>query len=234
MYDENFSNIYFKYGWDKFSINLGNSIIEFMLDNDKHIKTHLDLACGVGTLCSILDKENILTRGVDISESMLEYARENYPHIEFIKSDITKFVPKEKYDLITCACDSLNHIKTFEEVKSILKNVYNSLNDGGYFICDILDDENLTLNEDIISKRSEDVYVKYFITKENDDFVNTNIKTYECDKCIDETNIKEKIYIVDSLINYAESLGFTLIKKGPKILESDKPLKDKVYIILKK
>ena len=123
-YDKSIAKLYNGYGWDYFSLTMGNAILDYFDNNNIKINNHLDLACGVGTLCSLFYKRKIATKGVDISNSMLEIAKENFNLIEFIKADITSYIPLEKYDLITCTCDAINHILNIQSVRKVLENVF--------------------------------------------------------------------------------------------------------------
>lgn len=52
MYDKKFSKIYEEYGWDYFSITMGEAILNYFKNNNIKINTNLDLCCGTGTLCN--------------------------------------------------------------------------------------------------------------------------------------------------------------------------------------
>lgn len=75
MYSKEFCNIYNEYGWDYFSITMGDAILKYFQNNKKIIKNHLDLGCGVGTLCNFLYNKGIKTTGVDISKDMIELCK---------------------------------------------------------------------------------------------------------------------------------------------------------------
>lgn len=51
MYSKEFCGIYNEYGWDYFSLTMGDAILKYLNKNNIKIKQHLDLGCGVGTLC---------------------------------------------------------------------------------------------------------------------------------------------------------------------------------------
>lgn len=54
MYSRDFCNIYNQYGWDYFSLTMGNAILKYFKLSNKIIYNHLDLGCGCGTLCDFL------------------------------------------------------------------------------------------------------------------------------------------------------------------------------------
>jgi len=233
-YDKKIAKLYNDYGWDYFSISMGNAILDYFKSNNIYINNHLDLACGVGTLCNIFYERKISTKGIDISDDMIEIAKENYGLIDFIKADIINYISIEKYDLITCTCDAINHILNISDVKKVLENIYGSLNSEGYFIFDIYDDKEIKLDTTIISKRNNNVNVEYYCTKKNNELINTNVKILKHDNILGEFNITEKIYKVEDILNIAKNIGFKIEKSSKKIMNEKQRFKDKMYIILKK
>lgn len=75
MYSKEFCYIYNEYGWDYFSLTFGKAILKYFEINNKKINNHLDLGCGVGTLCDYFYNENIKTTGIDISTDMINISR---------------------------------------------------------------------------------------------------------------------------------------------------------------
>lgn len=165
MYSKEVCNIYNEYGWDYFSLTMGDAILKYFQNNNKTIKSHLDLGCGTGTLCNFLYNNGIKTTGIDISNDMIELCKRKNSNINFIVSDMTKFISKEKYDLITLTCDVVNHILEENKLEILLKNIYNMLNEDGYLVFDIYDKKSLILNNDIISNRDDGIKVHYYIAE---------------------------------------------------------------------
>ena len=143
MYNEKFSYIYNKYGWDEASQINGIDIILLIENWGFEIKTHLDIACGIGGLCNILHHYGITSEGFDLSPYSIKLAKEKQPAINFFVDDMTTFALAKKYDLITCNGDSLNHLPSIEMVIKTIKNIANHLKPGGIFIFDIVATDNL-------------------------------------------------------------------------------------------
>ena len=97
----------------------------------------LDLCCGTGQLAHHLDILGYRVTGLDGSNPMLEYARENAPGAEFIKADAREFKLLPRYHAAVSAFDSLNHIMTLKELGTVFENVLQCLGPGGYFLCDL-------------------------------------------------------------------------------------------------
>lgn len=233
MYSKDFCNIYNEYEWDYFSITMGDAILKYFQNNNIIINNHLDLGCGVGTLCDFLYNKGIKTTGIDISKDMIDICKRKNNNINFFVSDMTKYISEEKYDLITLTCDVVNHILEEDKLGIIFSNVYNMLNDNGYFIFDIYNKEKLTLNNDIISNRDDGVKVYYYITEQKS-LINTNVKVLKNEKLVYEYDVLEKLYDIDFIMNLLIKYNFEIIKFDSKILNEKQRFEDKIYIICKK
>jgi len=97
----------------------------------------LDLCCGTGQLVHILTEGGFQVTGVDGSEEMLRYARENAPEARFILADARSFSLPNEFHLALSLFDSLNHIMSLEELASAFDNVYQALLPGGLFLFDL-------------------------------------------------------------------------------------------------
>ncbi len=97
----------------------------------------LDLCCGTGHLMQQLLQRGYKVTGLDGSEAMLDYARENAPQGELILGDARSFNLPESFDGVISTSASLNHILSLEELKAVFKNVYNALKPNGLFIFDL-------------------------------------------------------------------------------------------------
>ncbi len=97
----------------------------------------LDLCCGTGQLANLLFREGYQVTGIDGSEEMLRYARENAPGVTLICDDARMFNFPPSFNLVTSFFDSLNHVLTIEELKSVFTNVYSCLLDEGLFLFDM-------------------------------------------------------------------------------------------------
>mgnify|MGYP005793249473 CR=1 FL=1 len=233
MYSREFCNIYNDYGWDYFSITMGDAILKYFQINNKIIKSHLDLGCGVGTLCNYFYSKNIKTTGIDISNDMISICKSKNNKINFFASDMIKYISKEKYDLITLTCDVINHILEEDKIEILFSNIYYMLNDDGYLIFDIYNKEKLALNKDIISNRDNGIKVHYYITKQNS-LINTNVKVSQNDNLVYEYDVLEKLYETEFIKGLLTKYNFKIIKAENKILDERQRFEDKIYIICKK
>ena len=97
----------------------------------------LDLCCGTGNFARLLTEKGYRITGIDGSEKMLAFARENTPEAEFILGDARSFSMQPEFNAVISLFDSLNHIMTLNEMLMVFKNVFNSLLPGGIFFFDL-------------------------------------------------------------------------------------------------
>lgn len=233
MYDKIFSKIYDEYGWDYFSLTMGKSILDYFKVNNIIIKNNLDLCCGTGVLCDYFYKNNIKTKGIDISKYMLQIAKSKNNNIEFKNENVLFYKDNKKYDLVTMTCDAINHLIGDGDLECLLKNVNKLLNKNGYFIFDVINKDKIDFNKKIVSNRDNGIKVYYYITVK-DSLINTNIMVKENDNFIYKTNIIERIYDLNYINNKLEKNGFILMQAKDKILNEEQRFKDKLYFICKK
>ena len=106
----------------------------------KHIKKGgrvLDVGCGTGTLSFALASVGYAVTGLDLSEDMLVVASEKAPHVDFIHRDMRELDGLSNFDCVLIAVDSLNYLKTEEDVTMTLAGAHATLGVGGYFIFDV-------------------------------------------------------------------------------------------------
>lgn len=97
----------------------------------------LDVACGTGHVSSLLVKEGYQVTGLDGSEAMLRYARENAPQADFLLLDARAFNLPPVYDGAISTFDSLNHILSLAELETAFRNILAALKPGGWFFFDL-------------------------------------------------------------------------------------------------
>jgi SAM-dependent methyltransferase len=97
----------------------------------------LDLCCGTGQPAKVLTEKGYRVTGIDGSEEMLRYARENAPKAEFIAADARNFRLPPVYDAAFSTFDSLNHILKAAELRRTFRNVCKCLVSGGVFVFDL-------------------------------------------------------------------------------------------------
>ncbi len=96
----------------------------------------LELGCGTGSILAMLTGYPALT-GIDRSPEMLAVASQKVPSARLLQGDIADFWVGERFDVVVCVFDTLNHLLTFEAWQSMFEAVYDHLVEGGLFIFDV-------------------------------------------------------------------------------------------------
>jgi glycine/sarcosine N-methyltransferase len=105
------------------------------------LKTGLDVGCGTGILTQELQKQGLNMVGIDLSDTMITYAKtlEN-DRLKFKVCDMTKLresFEDASFDIITCLGNTLVHIP-FEDVEAVLNDFHQLLCDKGTLILQIV------------------------------------------------------------------------------------------------
>ena len=110
----------------------------------------LDCACGTGRLTKILYERGFDMIGLDISENMLDTAREVCAGLPvlFICQDMCDMDLFGSIAAITCMTDSVNHITNRKSLEQFFAKAHNFLDQGGVLIFDVLTDNYFVGMED--------------------------------------------------------------------------------------
>lgn len=93
-------------------------------------KELLDVACGTGHHLSYL-KNEFSCIGVDVSNEILEVARENAKGVVLRQADMTRLNLGKKFDAITCLFSSIGYVKTYKNLRKAIRNFSKHLKEGG-------------------------------------------------------------------------------------------------------
>lgn len=94
----------------------------------------LEIGPGTGFYTGILKNSGVKNyTGLDITDVAFSKLKKEYPYFRFIKRDITKFSPTEKYDVVVMI-DVIEHIVEEEKLKKAMENISRSLGSKGVFI----------------------------------------------------------------------------------------------------
>jgi SAM-dependent methyltransferase len=99
-------------------------------------RTVLELACGTGSVLKQLWTYYEVT-GVDLSEEMLEVAAEKLPGVPLFRGDMRSVHLEERFDVVLCVYDSINHLLRFEDWKEVFACAREHLDRGGILVFDI-------------------------------------------------------------------------------------------------
>ena len=149
-YNPSFARVYNSF-WTGFAAQVGPGIREFYerprgLDADRSL---LDLGCGTGQLALYFLEHDYDVTGIDLSEPMLVYARENAAeYVEsgqatFVQDDASDFSLDDSFGLVVSTYDALNHLESLAALERCFRCVYRVLEDGGCFVFDLNTREGL-------------------------------------------------------------------------------------------
>ena len=106
----------------------------------------LDAGCGPGRITVELALQGMDVTGVDIIGPYLEAAQETAADegvsITTVQADLRSFQPQEKFDAAVNLYTSFGYCDTMEEDTKILKNIADSIRQGGHFVMECLSREN--------------------------------------------------------------------------------------------
>ncbi len=142
--------------WARYIVNL---IRRFCPD----AKRIFEIACGTGTLLSILKKYGFIVDAMDSSIAMISKAREKLKgeDVRFFIADMSNFKVDEKYDVALCLYDSVNYLDSIEKFDGLFKSVESLLYDHGVFIFDISTEYNSIQNSALMNLSGECFGIKY-------------------------------------------------------------------------
>lgn len=170
----------------------------------------LEMACGTGEILSTLSKKN-RTFGIDLSPEMLEIAKKKDSRSQYEVADMRNFSLDQKFDLILCPFDSINHLLTFSDWVALFSNVYKHLKKGGHFVFDC---NNYEKFKKIDGKKKrinlKNGFVEILTTLESN-ICTWNIKVVVSGKTCTECTIKESAFGLEK-INSSLKKIFSIIK----------------------
>ena len=137
-----FYNLYWGPDFSRIALDALNQILLPELSSTASI---LDLCCGTGQLAAELNDRGHRLTGIDGSDAMLRFARENAPQVPFFRADARSFEVSEPFDACVSMFDSLNHILLLNELNAVFSRVYSALNSDGVFVFDLNTEEEFQI-----------------------------------------------------------------------------------------
>ena len=219
MYSDVFCKVYNEFGWNYYPEIFGQQLLQWLQHHDLKPLTSMDLACGTGILCQILYNSGIRASGMDFSSGMIDIARNGNPEICYEVADMITYRPNQQFDLVTCTGDALNHIADLGDIEKIFRNVYAYTRDGGYFIFDILNENEVSTSEPFEMDFSDTIRVWFQMTQPGEKQVNLKIRVYENGELQFEENIREIIHDPAVICDLLRKSGFEVLKCADRLLD---------------
>ena len=219
MYSDVFCKVYNEFGWNYYPEIFGEQLLVWLRRNNVTVKTSMDLACGTGVLCEIMYNNGSDAYGMDFSLGMIDIAKSRNSAITYEVADMITYRPNDKFDLVTCTGDALNHIESLSDIKKIFENIYAYTSNGGYFIFDILNENEISDSEPFEMDFDVNTKVWFQMTRPAENKVNLKIRVFENGELSFEENIRETVHDVKIICSLLEDCGFKIISCGDKLLE---------------
>ena len=219
MYSDVFCKVYNEFGWNYYPEIFGQQLLTWLQRRGIQPKNSMDLGCGTGVLCEILLGSGIRAAGMDFSAGMIEIARQGNPQIPYEVADMITYCPDAQFDLVPCTGDALNHIRSLSDIRKIFQNVYRYTAPGGWFIFDILNENEVSTSEPFEMDFSERVRVWFQMTRPEADLVNLKVRVFENGELQFEENIRETIHDPQMICDLLRQSGFAVESCADRLLE---------------
>ena len=179
------------------------------------VKLVLDMACGSGRHAISFAQAGFDVTAIDLSENLLNVAKSNAEkekvNVDFILSDIRKFNPEKKFDLVLNLFTSLGYFEKDDENAKVVQKAFELMNSGGWFVLDYFNN-NYILNN-LIPITVENIAGKRITqTREiKNNRVEKNIIIRNGEK---ESHYQEsvRLYSKEEVIKILERTGFEILK----------------------
>ncbi len=218
MYSDVFCKVYNEFGWNYYPEAFGEQLLAWLKETGFHPKTSLDLACGTGILCEILHRHGIQASGMDLSSGMIDIAKSSNPDIRYEVADMVTYRPQVQFDLVTCTGDAFNHILDLEDLKTIFRNIYGYLSDGGWLVFDILNEHEVSTSEPFEMDFDKKTRVWFQMTSPTEKSVNLKIQVYENGSLQFEENIRETVHDPQLVCRMLTETGFQNVTCADRLL----------------
>lgn len=222
MYGPLFCRLYNEFGWNEYPEVFAGQLLRWLEGAGASPRTALDLGCGTGVLCDRLRQAGIRALGVDLSGEMIALARDQFPECRFEAADMVTWRSGERFDLITCTGDALNHLSHMDDVARVFRNVRHMLNPGGLFCFDLLRAEEVPLGEPFEADWGESGTIRFSATMADGRSTLTVEAFSQCRLAFTET-ICETLHDPAAVRAALAGAGLTLLRFADRLNEADAP-----------
>ncbi len=233
MYGSAFCRVYNEFGWNVYPQEFARQLLVYLAQNGRAVRSVLDLGCGTGVLCREMTENGIRAAGVDLSEGMIAIARQQAPDAAFFVGDMVTFRPEERFDLVTCTGDALNHLFDPGDIQKVFENVSAYLNPGGLFVFDLLRETEIPPDEPFDLDYSDTVRA-VFRTVRQGDRVRLHISVFENGELTVEEDILEKLHDPALICAMLSRAGLEVLQCADRLLIDSDTHSSTWYIVAQK
>lgn len=187
------------------------------------IENILDVGCGTGTHLNHLTTMGFRGMGIDLNESMIEYASKRYSHIEFKVQDMREIEFSNQFDALICLCTTFSYNTTNADVFSTLKRFNKALNINGVLVLDLFNTigliEKNAYKKEIIDPSN--AYADFNLRREVHHCIHTNEQLMEenmtffdliTNKVVKNDLSVGRLFFPQELVFFLEQTGFENIE----------------------
>ena len=140
-----FAALYNRYWGVDYRAEAAPIVERLLLSRIRPAGSVLDVCCGTGQFTAQIGGLGFDVAGIDSSENMLAFARENAHHAEFTLADVRDFSLNRSFDAAYSVYESLNHIPDIAGLSLAFACIHRHLRPGAPFLFDLNRDEAFIL-----------------------------------------------------------------------------------------
>lgn len=192
----------------------------------------LDLACGSGMYVNELKLLGFDVTGFDLDKSMIEQAQKKYPTILVKQKNMLELDDINRYDGIYSIGNSIVHLDSLSEIKTLVKKIYQALKPGGKLILQIIN-YNRIIKKKITNlptiEFGEGRFVREYEQKGEKILFKTTL-------FYDHKLVKEQVELLplqqEDLVSILQEQGFTNLLLYGDFLKNDYIEKESLHLII--
>ena len=223
MYGEIFCRVYNEFGWNYYPEVFGQQLLLWLDRRGLSPRRTLDLACGTGVLCRLLEEAGVESWGMDLSEGMIAVARESGGSVHYDVADMTLYRPDVRFDLVTCTGDSFNHIPDLSELEKVFRNIYGYLSEGGWLVFDLLRESEVSDSEPFESPWGASGRLWFQMTRPEAKNVVLTVRYFEDEELRFTEQIRETLHDPEEICAMLRRCGFRQVRCADRLLEDSAP-----------
>lgn len=175
--------------------------------------SYLEVACGSGEITIALANKGKHIDASDISEQMLEKAKEKTSSnfIHFSHQDLRNLNTEKKYDVVLCLCDSLNYVLEDKEIQGFFQTSYDSLEVKGTLIFDVHSIDRIEeFKDEFLEEGHLDGYDYEWSIESHGDMIYQNFLFFDEEGKTTHEQHVQRVYDPTVLEQWLVNVGFTI------------------------
>lgn len=191
---------------DKDYTKEAKQVDELIRKYGNHVQDVINYGCGTGKHDVELSKLGYSCTGIDLSQTMIEVAKQNSREIEnqidFLVADIRTYEPSKKYDAVISLFHVMSYQNSNEDILGAFQSARKALDKGGLFLFDawygpgVLSDKPVVRAKEVEDEQYELIRIARPVMYDKTNVVDVCYKVLVINK---ETNVTKTINEVHSM-----------------------------------